>query len=388
MQGKKRNKRKIIFWFIVSSILFSPAFMYLTWYFSSFKELRCIIVDKTVYNEKREEHSSFNWILNYEKYCKQGNQLYNKDTDYFGFYPHKDEKFSIRDFENMNVFSIDSIVENNDVFYYNDAYGVYSNQWYHHVSLSERSKKIYGGATHVEALLLKKAHQKNKLILTEFNILASPTNEQVRKDLEQEFKFSWTGWVGRYFNNLDTTINKELPKWLKKNYLNQHNHAWPFKKSGIVLINENDQIEILEMDRHLKHKHLMISTKDVYQTEYDIPEKLKFNFWFDIIENVQDNQIISTYELATNRSGDSILKKIGIPNRFPAAICSPTKRFYYFAGDFSDNNIYNYSCYFRGIPLFRDFFIDRKDLTDRKYFFWYYYRPFLSKVLEEYEASL
>ena len=30
-------------------------------------------------------------------------------------------------------------------------------------------------------------------------------------------------------------MNKELPKWLIKDYVEQHNNQWPFKQSGITM---------------------------------------------------------------------------------------------------------------------------------------------------------
>lgn len=113
----KTNKKKAVFWFVVFLILCTPLFMFLTWYFSPFKHMEILIVDKTVITEKRDEHSALNWVLNYEKYAKINDILYDKNTDYYGFFPKKNEKYLINDFENFSEKNIDSIVDKNDVFF-------------------------------------------------------------------------------------------------------------------------------------------------------------------------------------------------------------------------------------------------------------------------------
>ncbi len=83
--------------------------------------------------------------------------------------------------------------------------------------------------------LLQRMKDKHKLIITEFNTIGSPTPPEIRRQFEEMFAIRWSGWIGRYFENLDTTVNKELPRWLINNYLSQHNHRWPFKKDGVAL---------------------------------------------------------------------------------------------------------------------------------------------------------
>ena len=105
---------------------------------------------------------------------------------------------------------------------------------------------VYGGMSRQDLYLLQQMRANHKLIITEFNCLASPTSPAVRSGYEISFGIKWTGWIGRYFNSFDTTKNKELPSWLVKNYKNQHKGAWPFLKSGIAFVNSDDKVVILE----------------------------------------------------------------------------------------------------------------------------------------------
>ena len=378
----KINKKKAVFWFVVFLILCTPLFMFLTWYFSPFKHMEILIVDKTVITEERDEHSALNWVLNYEKYSKINDTLYDKNTDYYGFFPKKNEKYLINDFENFSEKNIDSIVAKNDVFFYCDAYGVYTDEWYKQKFRNERSTKIYGGATLKEVMLLKKAKKSNKLIISEYNLLASPTPKKVRTAIENEFGFKWSGWVGRYYDVLDTLKNNELPNWLKKNYLKEH-AKWPFKDAGIIFVREDGHIEILENKTHLTNENPMIYTTEKYQKEYNLPSKIKYNFWFDIIKTSSSNRVISNTVIATNRVGDSILSYYKIPDKFPAVIANKTDTFYYLAGDFSDNNVNENLNYFKGISYFKGLFVDDKDKTDREYFFWDFYKPLMTTIFDK-----
>jgi hypothetical protein len=64
--------------------------------------------------------------------------------------------------------------------------------------------------------------EKNKLIITEFNMLAPPTKAVFRKQAELLFGLNWTGWLGCYFVNLDTSKTPGVPPWLVR--LSVHGH--------------------------------------------------------------------------------------------------------------------------------------------------------------------
>ena len=176
--------------------------------------------------------------------------------------------------------------------------------------------------------------------MTEFNDIASPTPKKIRNEFEALFQIEWTGWIGRYFDVLDTNINKELPYWLKRGYTTQHSNQWPFKKSGIVFVNENDQIEILENETHLNYEYPVIKSGETTTARFGVYNNISYPYWFDIMRTSRSNNIISYYEINSNAKGDSILESKGIPKLFPAVIeRTEDCKFYYFSGDFADNPI-------------------------------------------------
>lgn len=378
----KLNHRKIIFWLPFYLLLLLPVVLFCWWYFSSTTPLKVVLFDKTVYNNKMLEHDAFNWVLTQNNIVKPDGELYDKEKDYYGFFPESKDSFSIKDIEGFSKLEIDSLAEELDLLVFTDTYGVYSNEWNEKKDVNERSKLIYGKTTFNEALLLESAKKKGKDIICEFNLIASPTSHRERKKIEELFDFKWSGWVGRYYDNLDTNINGDLPMWLKKNYVEQHNMQWPFTDAGIVLVHENERVEILGTEEYLLNEDITVTTSKKFQDSYNLPELTKYNFWFDITSDLGDNELISTYTINTSPKGDSVLNNCGIKKSFPAVFRSQDSSFHYLAGDFSDHTLDNFTRYFRGVYVFNSLFVDKFDKSARNYFFWEYYRPLIESILD------
>jgi hypothetical protein len=237
--------------------------------------------------------------------------------------------------------------------------------------------------TNTELRFLQIMKAKGKTSICEFNTIASPTSSDIRHNFENEFGMKWSGWTGRYYETLDSTKNAELPRWMKRNYLAQHNNRWPFKEAGIVFIKDDDRIEILEYKTHLDVEIPFILTNKLYQARYGVPAEIKYSFWFDIIETAPQNQIISMYHLAPNYKGQKLLKQYGIPETFPAVIAhdSTDYKFYYLAGDFCDNPIELRSARLKYVEKISWLFCTGK-AQERLTFFWNFYRPLMKSILE------
>ena len=243
--------------------------MFLSWQFKSKKELKIAVVDKTSLSADCEEHRSFNWILDNNKYCKSNRNLYSITDDYYGFFPKENKKFFINDFENLDSVQLKNIADKFDMIYMTDLYGIYSKDWYSDNYRGERSQLIYGGMSRKELSLLALMKDQKKLILTEFNTIAPPTSRKVRTQFEELFGLKWSGWTGRYFNALDTISNKEIPVLVIRDYKSQHKNNWLFKGSGIVLVNNNGRVEILENKRDLKDEIPHIISNEINRERFD-----------------------------------------------------------------------------------------------------------------------
>lgn len=377
---------------VIITILLSilPFAMYFAWLLEPKKELNVAIIDKTVLNREGYEHKSLNWILNNERYCKPDGKLYSVSEDYYGLFPLKDKAYAFRDFQSFDSTDMKNFVNKNDAIFITDTYGLYKKEWYGSNLRGEYSPLIYGATTRNELRLLGIMKSYRKLIIAEFNTIAAPTLLRHRIQFEEMFGMKWTGWTGRFFDNLDTTKNEELPIWVIRDYKEQHENQWPFTKSGIVFVKETGQLEIFEDESELNYKLPEIITSSTNQRRFGVPEKLKYSYWFDIMRIKRTNNAVSVFHISCNAKGDSMLKAMDIPNPFPAVIEHYDKdyKFYYFCGDFSDNPIELVLSKLYGITNFRWIFYSKNDVAERESFFWLYYQPLVKNILNNYYNEL
>ena len=376
----------ILFYFVIAL----PLWMFLAWFLWPKTKYVIAIIDKTVLFKTGQEHASLTWVLRNNKFSKTSSDLYRVGRDYFGFFPNKNKKYDLKGLERVSDEDLEKLSRNSDMVYITDTYGIYSKEWYLAKNITERQRLLYGGLSAQDMLFLKKMKQKKKLIVTEFNTFATPTPEPIARDFEQTFNVKWTGWVGKYFDSFDTVQNKELPRWLVENYMDQNGNKWPFKKSGIAFVHKSDKIVVLEYVNHLNAEVPYILTKKEEREKYNIPKSMKYPFWFDILQTSRSNKIISFYDLKVNSEGSKILAANNIPSQFPAIIehYRDDYKFYYFCGDFADNPISQGGSYFKGISYFRSLFYNDDIAAERVSFFWEFYRPMINSILHEYYDNM
>jgi hypothetical protein len=378
----KYKKLKII----AAAIIGLPILMLLCWWLTPRQKLVIAIVDKTVLDQNGQEHISLNWILNHYKYTKNNSEGYQIARDYYGFFPKDDEQFRIKGLERFSASQINKLSDDADLAYFTDTYGIYNKDWYQQKNNERSSGILYGGLSNRDLEFLKLMKAKKKLIITEFNTIGSPTAPEIRNQFEALFGMKWSGWTARYFNSLDTTINKELPVWMVKNYKAANSNKWSFKKAGIVFVSDNDQVVVLEDSTHLSNPMPYIVSTTGAQADLGLPDKIKYPFWFDvIIPNEVVNKIDAKFSLSLKQNGIAELKKFGIPASFPAVLKqnATQPKFYYFSGDFCDNPISLTSSYFKGISFFKFLLYDTQDPMERKSFFWNFYKPLITNILNK-----
>lgn len=384
------TKKTIIITILAVTALL-PLWMWLGWVITPKKKLVVAIVDKTVLTKQGQEHISLNWVLNHQRFTKTSTAAYSTSNDYFGFFPLEDEHFKLKGLERFTAAQLDKLSDDADLAYFTDTYGIFNNEWYTGKNVTERSGKIYGGMSKEDIGLMQRMKDKHKLIITEFNSIGSPTEPATRALFEEMFSLKWSGWIGRFFSSLDTSINKEIPHWLIRNYKTQHNNQWPFKKSGVALVSSSDELIILEEGVHLGKALPMINTTEKGQEEFDLPASHKYAFWFDIMQaDPQRNEVMANFQLDVNEKGKQLLAQHQLPAFFPAVTrhIGNDYRFYYFSADFCDNPISLSTANFKGIAAFQSFMYSESDPEERKSFFWKYYRPLVTKILStEYQLQ-
>lgn len=384
------SKRKRTY-LLISIILLLPLWMWLAWLLTPTRPLVAAIVDKTVLRPDGQEHISLTWILNHERFTKTRRLGYRPEQDYFGFFPLENQQYRLKGLERFTNQQLVKLSHDSDLAYYTDTYGIYRQEWFNSNNPSERSGIIYGGMSRKDVDFLSMMKQNHKLVLAEFNDINSPTDPAIRHQFESTFGVRWTGWIGRFFDSLDTTVNQELPHWLVRNYKRQHKNQWPFTKSGVVYVAENDAVVVLEEDTHLARKVPQMIATAVGQSKFNLPDRIRYTYWFDVLTfDPRINQEVASYEVYPNEVGKREMDRHGLPTRFPAILMhdAPDYSFYYFAGDFCDNPVSMTSAYFRGIEWLSPIAYMTEGLTDRKSFFWRVYRPMVTRILEDYYARI
>jgi hypothetical protein len=376
------TKKAIIIGSLIAVILL-PLWLWFAWFLTPKKKMIAIIVDKTEM-PNGEQHASFTWVLNNQHFTKTKTALYKNSNDYFGFFPLKDEKFRLKGLERFSGEMLEKLSNDADMVYFTDTYGVYKNDWY---KKEETEGMIYGGMSEQDIQLLQKMKEKGKLIISEFNTIGSPTSEKNRTDFENLFALKWTGWTGCYFSSLDTLKNRELPGWIVNGYKKDNNGKWPFHNAGIVFVNTENKVIILEEGTDLLSALPLIVVNNSGQKNYHIPAQTPYPFWFDIMQyDTLVNQSIAEFNLKTNAAGKQILKKANLPQRFPAILMHKNSdyRFYYFSGNFCDNPISITTSYFKGIGVLNRLFYHSDDINNRRNFFWNFYRPLMTEITSDY----
>lgn len=365
--------------------IFVPVISYSVWYFYPKKNLEILVIDKTVPETDLVEHSSLYWVLEYEKYTKKNSKFYDKKTDYLGYFPgDQQSKPKIKDLASLTSQMIKDKAANLDVLYITDTYGVYSEPEVTSSGNQLPPRKIYGGMDQKDLEMIREVKSQEKTLIAEFNSMASPTTKEVRTKFENLMGIQWTGWIGRYFEELDTLVNPELPGWITYQYKLQHDGKWMEPGPGLIFIHEDGKIEGLTFEEDYQNKIPLIRTQRINQLGQTLPDVVPYPDWFDVVLIERAYNVISYYDINPTTDGLEKLRTMGLPRYFPAAVVKNNGKgkLYYFSGDFSDMRNHLGSARFKGLPFLWRGMHFVSDYTDRESFFWNYYFPLTSKILE------
>lgn len=362
-------KRIVITSIIILSIIVMP---FAIWSFKKPHFINVLILDKTVPDKSYREHKGLVWILNNLKYFnKNSEKAFDYNSDYYGFFPQENNKYKIKE--------LPSNLENADLIYITDTYGVYKDDFYKNSQAGNRSDIIYGGLKLEEVKKIKSALN-NNVIIGEFNTMASPTDVGARKEMEDIFNIQWSGWIGRYFTDLSKD-NTEIPTWLIKDYEMQNLKKWKLKGPGFAFVKSDDTVVILEQDKDVGKNINTIEFANKAIKEFGVNNNIKYYYWFEIVKPGLGTEVLANYNIDVTENGKQVLKKYEINSSFPAIIRNKGKyTSYYFCGDFADNNkiptFYNAS----GISFANKITaVDMEGMQNS--FYWKVYYPLIEKIL-------
>ena len=338
------------------------------WQIQPVKHLNVLIVDKTVPNPSYREHKGLVWILNNAKYFKDGKKPYSFTEDYKGFEPKEGKKYSIS--------SLPKDLKPYDVIYLTDQYGVYKEEFYGQNPTGRHSTKIYGGLETDEVNQIKKEliQSKGKTLIAEFNTFASPTSESSKAEISNLLNLEWSGWIGRYFSNLNST---EVPEWVRENYEKQ-NKKWSFTGKGFVFVSKNNYIVVIG-EKDVKNNGILFELTRNGKKHFTQRLEGEYSYWFDIIDARDDKEILADYKLPITKEAKETLKGYGIPTSFPAVIYHQNARYssYYFSGDFADETDVPGIYQTKGLDAWK------KNVGSNGSFYWETYVPMMKDILKD-----
>ena len=349
------------------------------WYLQPGKQCHMAIIDKTVPNETYREHNGIVFLLNHLKYKKPSGALYDLREDYFGFSPNERNK-------SYELKSLPANYDDYEVIYLADSYGVYEEDlpWIEKEREGSRSSKVYGGLEEDEwlAILNRLLKKDRSLFIAEYNAFASPTKREVRESLTDYLGVNWSGWTGRYFDELDFNKNREIPQWI----IDEFGESWDYKGQGFVLVNDIDfQVIVLEMSKHVLDRGINISFTQEGRDFFGLEKSPNYSYWFDIVTPKQGSTALAYYNWNLTESGKELLKENKIPTQFAAVVKSEqgSCSSYYFAGDYNDIGKVPRLYKFKWLQKLYSFFEMNADSA----FYWSTYFPMMERILENFYGS-
>ena len=353
-------------------ILLLPLAGHLIWRAQKKNPMDLMIVNKTVPRSAENEVKTLNWVLNYEKVLKDGNDNYDFSRDYYGFHP--DALSADRSIKAFRLEDLPELCDKYDGLIYLDNEGVeLENQKY-------ASLKYYGGFNNTDYHLLKEMINSDKLVIVEYNFFSEPTEDLIRFNTEQLMDIYSLQWKGKYFKNL--AANKVF-KEIDKKWLNAHNdyyeNEWDYNGPGLVLCNlKQNRVVILPSEEYLNDQPTIKTGKQMSET-YNLPEEVSFTGWFNIVHE-GENEVISRLDLNLNDDGVEYLKKNGLEASFPVSVKMQDKPVFFLAGDFSKQKVFLPSSKMRIVnDVYRSIC---KNMTGNPgLFFQTYYLPLMSGIL-------
>ncbi|MFT4412413.1 hypothetical protein ACLM5H_01005 [Fredinandcohnia humi] len=333
------------------------------WLLKKEVSIEMTVIDKTVPQTDYREHLALFWVNKHLKLTKPDGSFYEIEKDYQGYKPG-----------NRNTETTLTIPQNQGIIYVTDTYGVY-NEDIEGNPLGKRSDLLYGGLTIFDWNNVMSAKNDNTTLILEFNTIASPTAPFVRDIVEKNMGIIWTGWIGRYFPNLNSL---EVPIWLKENYEKQYGEKWEFSGKGLVFLNDNDHVIVLDKDEIKGAVEFHLT--DAGLEKYPKVRNSIYGYWFDIVSPVDDSSVVeANYHVAYTNKGKKKLLELGIPTTIPAVIHHEQNRTYYFAGDFADISTNHQSHWVLPLPFYWVMGLINKDEN----FFWRSYIPLMEKIYED-----
>lgn len=343
--------------------------MPVSWLLKPTHDLRVQVVDKTVPLTSYREHARLMWLLSQAKVrTPEGRLLWNKARDYVGYDPATAETTDLRDTD----------VENKDLLYIADTYGVYQLDFRgkdaarNPVEHLELNPKLYGGLNVKEIEVIERFVRAGGRLICEFNSFASPTAGDVRRRMEKLLHLHWTGWVGRWQHDLSDY--REIAEWIRRRWEAQFQRPWDLVGPGLIFVHESGRVLVLR-------EGLEVAAGDPMFLQFG-ESKLPYHYWFDVVLAERPEDVRGTFHLTVTEPGRKLIEHFGIPEAFPAVLHDDEFRYAYFAGDYADQDTSIDPPFVGGITTLRRWMAQAGLIHDALRLTWQVYVPTMERMLE------
>lgn len=367
-------------WLVFAALAVALAFAlpWAAWYLIPAKPIAALIVDKTVPEDSRREHTGLMWVLNHLRYTRTDGEPWQYARDYAGFIPLPHGHYEIR--------PLPATGRGYDLIYLVDTYGVYIDDFERLNVDGTHSPKIYGGMSDAEVASVREGVESGATLIGEFNSFASPTTGAARAGLEELFGVEWTGWAGRRFDDLTPKV--EVPVWAVSDYEKQYGRPWQFTGPGILFVHESGRLVVLTEPGDVEREGATLVFHPGRADAYHARDRVPYHYWFDVVTPRAGTTVEARYELAATDHGRLLLARARIPVSFPAILrrAGPRAPVYYFAGDFADNRFVPSWTRYRGAALTARWMpASLQSVTNL--FYWRVYVPLLETILADVHHS-
>ena len=372
---KRGIKVRYLVLLLLAIILVLP---FCLWFITPSKELDIVVVNKTFPIEKNasgevskldySKQRGLYWLMDYLGIRNpETNKSYDGSTDYYGNFLEEGKLV------NKPLQKLSNVP---DVIFLSDMYGTGKSK------IDGEEPVGVSGLTKQEVGLISTYYAKGTTVIGEYNIAGDPTNSSVSKELEEIFGVNFTGVAGKFFSDLSSSV--DVPNWIRDIYEKQYGKKWDITGGGIVVAG-NNRIVVLQSDIGFTGNSIQIAMTEDNVNHYGT-ETVDYYNWFEIVKPVEDESVIAWYNLNLTDEGKKQLEPFDLDGQFPAIIAnqSTNQRSYYFAGDFTDYRGPDKIKHFLGATTLYKYFSVSSE-GDLSYFYWHFYVPFMSKMLNDIE---
>ncbi len=308
------------------------------WYLLPVTEIPYLVVDKTVPDENYREHQAIFWLAEHWRFAGKEGRFLNYREDYIGYHPVEDRK------EELSAADLQDI----RFLYLADSYGVYD----YEEGLEEYELRLpyeyqpieleYGGFSYEEVEVIREfARDENNILAGEHNIFGYPTYHDLAaaKALEEVFGLKYTGWLIRYFAELD-----EAAYWIKELYTTVYGKEWDLSGEGLIMVRE----EYPERDWFtdllvFTNEELSGKLPRIVNTQHPLlkgaADQVPYLYWTEVVEPAAGSEVLAYYEIPLPDTDRADLKQRGLSAATPAVILNQPPgegHRIYFTGDYAD----------------------------------------------------